>query len=148
MFNPATAAARGAVFVSPIETAAAPTPVELLAVSDGGEIERKIATFARDYPEGGLIVAPDSFTTIHRATIASHVAQENVPAIYPYRWFAVSGGLIAYGTDVLDQFRRAGSYIDRILKGEHPRDMPVQGPTKFELIINLKTARALSLAIP
>jgi putative ABC transport system substrate-binding protein len=122
--------------------------VEVLTVSDGDEIERKVETFARDHPKGGLIVAPDPFTTSHRQKIASTAARCYVPTVYPYRWFAVAGGLVSYGTDVLDQFRRAGGYMDRILKGENPRDLPVQAPTKFEFVVNLKSATALGIALP
>jgi putative ABC transport system substrate-binding protein len=148
MFNPRTATARGAVFLPPIEAAARGIPVEVLTVSDGDEIERKIETFARDHQKGGLIVAPDPFTTAHRTKIASTVARYNMPTVYPYRWFAVAGGLVSYGTDVLDQFRRAGGYVDRILKGAKPADLPVEQPTVFELVINMKAAKVLGLAIP
>jgi putative ABC transport system substrate-binding protein len=148
MFNPRTATARGAVFLAPVEAGARGIPVEVLTISDGDEIERKVETFARDHPKGGLIVAPDPFTTTHRKKIASTAARYYVPTVYPYRWFAVAGGLVSYGTDVLDQFRRAGGYIDRILKGENPRDLPVQAPTKFEFVVNLKSATALGIALP
>jgi putative ABC transport system substrate-binding protein len=148
MFNPRTATARGTVFLPPIEAAAREIPVDVLTVSDGDDIDRKIETFARDHPKGGLIVAPDPFTTTHRTQSASTVARYGVPAVYPYRWFGVAGGLVSYGTDVLDQFRRAGSYVDRILKGENPRDLPVQAPTKFEFIVNLKSAAALNIVLP
>jgi putative ABC transport system substrate-binding protein len=148
MFNPRTTTARGAVFLPPIEAAARGRPVEVLTVGDGDQIDHKIETFARDNPHGGLIVAPDPFTTTHRTEIVGAAARYNVPAVYPYRWFAVAGGLVSYGTDVLDQFRRAAGYIDRILKGENPRDLPVQAPTKFEFVVNLKRARALAIAIP
>jgi putative ABC transport system substrate-binding protein len=148
MFNPRTATARGAVFLAPVEAGAGGIPVEVLTVSDGDEIERKVETFARDHPKGGLIVAPDPFTTSHRQKIASTAARCYVPTVYPYRWFAVAGGLVSYGTDVLDQFRRAGGYMDRLLKGENPRDLPVQAPTKFEFVVNLKSATALGIALP
>ena len=119
-----------------------------VALSDEDEIGSKIEIFGRGHPKGGLIVAPDPFTTTHRVKIANTVARHAVPTVYPYRWFALAGGLVSYGTDVLDQFRRAGGYVDRILKGANPRDLPVQAPTKFEFVVNLKSARALGVALP
>jgi putative ABC transport system substrate-binding protein len=147
LFNPQTTTARGNVFLPAIEAAAGSIPVEVLAVRDAGEMEERIAAFARQ-PAGGLIVGPDPFTTTHRQKIAALAAQHKLPAIYPYRWFAAAGGLISYGTDVLDQFRRAGGYIDRVLKGEKAGELPVQAPSKFELVLNLGAAKALGLAIP
>jgi putative ABC transport system substrate-binding protein len=120
--------------------------VEVVTIGDANEIEEKIKAFARNHSNGGLFVAPDPFTTTHRAKIVAIVARYNVRTIYPYRWFAVAGGLISYGPDVLDQFRRAGGYVDRILKGEIPRGLPVQAPSKFELVLNLKSAKALGVS--
>ena len=110
------------------------------------EIESAIAA-ARE-SGGGLIVMPDASNTVHRAQIVALAAQHNVPAVYYQRVFTASGGLMSYGTDLIDQYRRAAGYVDRILKGETPADLPVQAPTKFELVINLKTAKALGLEVP
>ena len=98
-------------------------------------------------PDTGLIVLPEPFTTIHHKLIAALAAKHRLPAVYPYRFFAVEGGLISYGVESVSQYRQAAAYIDRILKGEWPSDLPVQLPTKFELVINMKTARALGLKI-
>jgi len=119
------------------------TPVD---VRDNDEIERSIAAFART-GSGGMIVSAGG-TGARRGVIIGLAAQHKLPAIYPYRYYAVDGGLITYGPNTLDPVRRAAGYVDRILKGEMPADMPVQAPTKYELIINLKTARALGVAIP
>jgi len=148
MFNPQTTTARGTLFLAVVETAARSISFEVMDVRDADEIEQKVATFARDHPAEGLIVGPDPFTTTHRTKIVALAARYKLPAVYPYRWFATAGGLISYGTEALDQFRRAGGYVDRILRGEKPADLPVQAPTKFELVINLKTAKALGLDIP
>jgi putative tryptophan/tyrosine transport system substrate-binding protein len=116
-------------------------------VRDAGEIERNIAAFARS-SNGGLIVTAAPRTLLHRDLIISLAAQHRLPAVYSSRTFVAHGGLISYGPDILDQFRRAAGYVDRILKGEKPADLPVQAPTKYELIINLKTAKALDLNFP
>jgi putative ABC transport system substrate-binding protein len=116
-------------------------------VHDGNEIERAIATFASQV-DSGLIVLPNSITLGNRDLIIELAARHRLPAIYPYRVFAVSGGLISYGPDQIEQWRGAAKYVDRILKGEKPGDLPVQTPTKFELVINLKTAKALGLTVP
>jgi putative tryptophan/tyrosine transport system substrate-binding protein len=118
-----------------------------LAVSDVGEIERSVAEFARA-PNGGLIVSRGAPTITHRDLIVKLAAQHRLPAVYPLRLFVAAGGLISYGPDIVDQYRRAASYVDRILKGEKPADLPVQAPTKYELVLNLKTAKALGLDIP
>jgi putative ABC transport system substrate-binding protein len=97
---------------------------------------------------GGLIVLPDIVTQVHRELVIALAARHHMPAIYPFRYFPASGGLMSYGIDPVDMFRRAASYIDRILKGEKPADLPVQAPTKYELVINLKTAKALGLDVP
>ena len=96
----------------------------------------------------GLILVPDNFMSVHRDLIISLTAQFRIPAIYPYRYFAEAGGLVSYGVDAIDQFRRASEYVSRILHGAKPADLPVQAPTKFELVINLRTAKALGLVIP
>ena len=118
-----------------------------LGVRDADEIERGIAAFARG-SNGGLIVASSPGTFRYRKLITTLAIRHRLPAIYPFRYFVDLGGLISYGSDRIDQFRRAAGYIDRILKGEKPADLPVQAPTKFELVINLKTAKALGLTVP
>jgi aerobic C4-dicarboxylate transport protein len=116
-------------------------------VRDAGEIERAVATFARG-SNGGLIVTASSGTTLHRELIIMLAARHRLPAVYPFRYFVTSGGLICYGPDLNDQYRRAAGYVDRILKGEKAADLPVQTPTKYELAINLKTAKSLGLTVP
>ena len=114
---------------------------------DAGEIERAITEFARS-SDGGLIVTESGKSIVHRKLIITLAAKHRLPAVYPYRYFVTDGGLISYGPDELDAFRLAADYVDRILRGEKPADLPVQAPTKYELVINLKTAKALGLAIP
>jgi putative tryptophan/tyrosine transport system substrate-binding protein len=116
-------------------------------VRDAGEIERAVATFARS-SNGGLIVTGSALVVVHRDLIITLAARHKLPAVYYERNFVADGGLISYGPDYLDQFRRAASYVDRILKGEKPADLPVQAPTKYKLVINLKTAKALGLDVP
>jgi len=116
-------------------------------VRDAGEIERAITAFARG-SNSGLIVTSSGSAAVHRELIITLAARYRLPAVYNYRYFATSGGLISYGPDPIDQFRRAAGYVDRILKGEKPGDLPVQAPTRYELAINLKTAKALGLAVP
>ena len=115
-------------------------------VRNAAEIERAIDDFARE-PNGGLIVLPSQIATTHRDLIIALAARHRLPAIYPWRYFPESGGLSSYGIDTIDMFRRAASYVDRILRGEKPADLPVQAPTKYELVINLKTAKTLGLTI-
>jgi putative tryptophan/tyrosine transport system substrate-binding protein len=119
-------------------------PVDVRTTSD---IERAVATFART-PMGGLIVTADPAAIVHREAIITLAARHRLPAIYPYRFFVTSGGLISYGLDNIEQYRLAAGYVDRILKGEKPADLPVQAPTKYELVINLKTAKALAIEVP
>jgi putative tryptophan/tyrosine transport system substrate-binding protein len=114
---------------------------------DAGEIENAITAFARS-PNGGLIVTASPLAEVHRDLIIALAARRKLPAVYYERFFVTGGGLISYGPNFLDQYRRAAGYIDRILKGEKPADLPVQAPTKYELAINLKTAKALGLTIP
>jgi putative tryptophan/tyrosine transport system substrate-binding protein len=123
--------------------------VDLSAVDvrDAGEIERAITAFARS-SNGGLIVTANALATRHRELIITLAAQHRLPAVYPYRRFVDDGGLVSYGPDFVDQYRRAAAYVDRILKGEKPADLPVQAPTKYEMAINLKTAKALHLDVP
>ena len=121
--------------------------VSPLSLHDPGEIERGLTAFGRE-SNGGLIVTPSSLAIVHRKLIITLAARLRLPAIYPFRYFVTDGGLISYGPDVVDQYRRAAGYVDRILKGEKPADLPVQRSTKLELAINLKTAKALGLTVP
>jgi putative ABC transport system substrate-binding protein len=116
-------------------------------VRDAGEIERAITAFARE-PNGGLIVTGSALATTHRDLIIALAARHRLPAVYASRYMVAAGGLVSYGADLIDQYRQAAGYVDRILKGEKPADLPVQAPTKYELVINLKTAKALGLDIP
>ncbi|MGA9125914.1 MAG: ABC transporter substrate-binding protein [Pseudolabrys sp.] len=136
-------------FLRAAETAATPLRVKLIALSvhTAAEIERAVSEFAAE-PNGGLIVVPHAVTIEHRNVILELAAKYRLPALYPLRNFATSGGLISYGTNPIDPFRQGASYVDRILKGEKPADLPVQLPTKYELVINLKTAKALGLTVP
>jgi putative ABC transport system substrate-binding protein len=143
--NPAGSAEFGA-----IQTAAQLLGMEVSLINsrnDAGEIERAITAFART-PNGGLILLPNASVSIARDLIIKLAARHKLPAVYPFRYMAIEGGLVSLGPDVVDQCRSAASYIDRVLKGEKPADLPVQAPTKYELVINLKTAKALSMAIP
>jgi putative tryptophan/tyrosine transport system substrate-binding protein len=148
VFNPETAASGGTIFLQPVEEAAPAFGLQVkpAPVRSASEIEA-----LGDTPAGassGLLVMPDIYTTNHRDEIIALAARKRLPALYPFRFFATSGGLMSYGIDTLDVFRRAASYVDRILKGAHVGELPVQGPTKFELAINLKTAKALGLTVP
>jgi putative ABC transport system substrate-binding protein len=131
-----------------IQTAAPSLRVEIVAVSprQEGEMERAIADFARS-PNGGLITTSSALSVIHRGLIVGLAAKYKLPAVYHRRLFPVSGGLVSYGPDINDLARRAAGYADRILKGERPADLPVQAPTKYELVLNLKTAKALGLTV-
>jgi len=133
-----------------IQTVAPSLGVELtpVGVRDAGEIERAIAAFARGSNGGLILVGPTSSVQPHRDLIVALAARHRLPAVYANRLFVTGGGLISYAPDSIDQYRRAAGYVDRILKGEKPADLPVQAPTKFELVINLKTAKALGLDIP
>jgi putative tryptophan/tyrosine transport system substrate-binding protein len=121
--------------------------VNPINVLDAGEIERAIAAFARS-PNGGLIVTASGLAIVHRELIVTLAARHQLPAVYYYRFFVTDGGLVSYGPDPHDQYRRAAGYVDRILKGEKAADLPVQAPTRYELVINLKTAKALGLTVP
>ena len=116
-------------------------------VCDAGEIERTITAFSRS-SNGGLIVTGSALAVVHRELIIALAARDSLPAVYFDRLFVTGGGLVSYGPDLVDQFRRAAGYVDRILKGEKPSDLPVQAPIKYELVINLKTAKALGLSVP
>jgi putative tryptophan/tyrosine transport system substrate-binding protein len=147
MFNPDTAPDRGTYFLRPVEAAAPSLHVEVIPapVHNDAEIESAITTLV---PGTGLIVMPDIFILAHREQILALADRDRLPAAYAYRLFAASGGLLSYGTDLADLFRRAARYVDRILAGTKPADLPVQQPTKFELVINLKTAKTLGLNVP
>ena len=147
-FNPSTAP-YAEVYLNPFKAAAASLGVEAIVapIRDMTELDTVIAAQAR-YPNGGLIAMPDGFMLAHHAEIASMAARYRLPAVASYRVFAKAGGLLSYGNDILDNYRRAAAYVDRILKGEKPSELPVQFPVKFELVINLKTAKALGLTIP
>ena len=148
VFNPATAP-YAEYWLNSFKAAAASFAVDaiIVPVRDRSELDSIIATQARE-PNTGLIAMPDSFTNAHRVEITSLAARYRLPAVYPYRLFAEVGGLLSYGVDMRDNFRRAATYVDRILKGEKPGELPVQAPVKFELVINLKAARALGLEVP
>jgi putative tryptophan/tyrosine transport system substrate-binding protein len=149
MFNPQTSPDGGSYFFKPVEAAAPLLKVKTIAapVHNPAEIEVVMTQLSQE-SDTGLIVMPDVFITAHRQEIIALAAQFHLPAIYAYRLFVASGGLISYGTDPTDVFQRAASYVDRILKGERTSDLPVQMPAKYELVINLKAARALGLDIP
>jgi len=148
LFNPATAT-YFEYWLNPFKAAAVSFAVEAMAapVHDRSELESVIAEQARA-PNGGLVVMPDTFTDAHRVEITSLAARYRLPAVYPYRQFTAVGGLLSYGDDLIDNFRRAPTYVDRILKGEKPSELPVQAPVKFQLVVNLKAANALGLTIP
>jgi putative ABC transport system substrate-binding protein len=146
LFNPRTHSGQ---YWSVLESAAASLALEFtrIPVLERAEIGPAIAGLARA-PNGGLAVMPDSFTITNQELIIGETARHRVPAVYPYDDFAQRGGLVAYGHDVIDDYRRAASYVGRILRGEKPADLPVQAPTKFVLVINVKTAKALGLDVP
>jgi putative tryptophan/tyrosine transport system substrate-binding protein len=148
LFNPAVAPYAES-YLNPVKIAAASFGVKVIAapVHDTSELESIVVAQARE-PNGGLIVAPDTFTDVHRAEITSLAARSGLPAVYPRRIFTEVGGLLSYGIDQLESYRQAATYADRILKGAKPSELPVQAPVKFELAINLKTAKALGLDVP
>jgi putative tryptophan/tyrosine transport system substrate-binding protein len=148
VFNPQSAPFAD-LFLRPIEVAApsfSVMPIEG-AVREPADVDRMFDMLARE-PNGGLMVLPDISMTNYREAIVALAARHHVPAIYPFRFFAESGGLMSYGTDVAEVFRRAAGYVDRILKGASPGELPIQAPNKYELVINLKTAKALDLEVP
>jgi putative tryptophan/tyrosine transport system substrate-binding protein len=148
VFNPETAARGGSFYLGPFQVAAAlfaVTPMEA-PVHNVGDIESALSSLASE-PNSGVVVMPDAFTPVHRDLIITLTARYRLPAVYPFRFFATSGGLMSYGVNVIEQFPRAAAYVDRILKGAKPADLPVQQPTKFELVINLKAAKALGLTV-
>jgi putative tryptophan/tyrosine transport system substrate-binding protein len=148
VFNPATTPFRD-IYLNPFKAAAASFAVEAIAapVGDMSALETAIAALARE-PNGGLIAMPDTFLNAHRAEVISLAARYRLPAVYAFRFFAELGGLLSYGPDLLDPYRRAATYADRIFKGAKPSELPVQAPVKFDLVINLKTAKALGLDVP
>jgi putative ABC transport system substrate-binding protein len=121
--------------------------VRPVGLQEPSEIERGIIEFARE-PNGGLIVAPNAVAIVHRELIINLAARHKLPAIYPFRYFAEAGGLVAYGPDAADQYRRAAVYVDRILKGAKPGELPVEQSTRLTLSVNLKTARSLGVTVP
>jgi putative tryptophan/tyrosine transport system substrate-binding protein len=149
MFNPQTSPDGGSYFLKPVEAASALLKLKIIAlpVHNPAEIEVAMSSLSRG-SDVGLIVMPDIFMVSNRQEIIAQAAQFRLPAVYAYRLFPASGGLMSYGTDLVDIFRRTASYADRILKGEKPADLPVQMPAKYELVINLKTAKAFGLDIP
>ena len=146
LFNPNTAPL---LYARAVETAAPLLSIKPFAaeVRNADKMEGVIEQFARE-PDSALVVLPDLFTTTNRRSIIALAALHRLPAVYPFRYFVASGGLMSYGTETLDTYRQAASYVARILKGENPGDLPVQAPTKYELVINLKTAKALDLTVP
>jgi putative ABC transport system substrate-binding protein len=134
---------------SAIQAVAPSLGVEVIPVNvrEAGEIERAVAAFARS-PNGGLIVTSSGLAELHRDLIITQAARHKLPAVYFERFFVAAGGLISYGPDQIDQYRQAAGYVDRILKGEKPADLPVQAPTKYETVLNLKTAKTLGLTVP
>ena len=149
MVNPDITFLQGRLYDPAFESAAAALSVEPVTahVRSTGDIEAALDSLGQR-PGGGLIVVPEFFTSTHRELIVRLAAQYRVPAMYPYRQFPASGGLISYGPDHVDMIRRSAAYIDRIVRGEKPAELPVQAQTKFELVINLKTAKALGLKVP
>jgi putative ABC transport system substrate-binding protein len=132
-----------------IQSVAPSVEMEVTAIGlrDSNEIERAVAKFAK-VPNGGLILTASALSVVHRGLVVALAAQFNLPTIYYRRFFVSAGGLISYGYDVVEQFRGAAGYVDRILKGEKPADLPVQAPTRYEMVINLKTAKALGITVP
>jgi putative ABC transport system substrate-binding protein len=145
LFNPTTTPGVQ-LYLESLETSSM-FPVTSVPVRNAGELSAAISELARD-PNMGLIIPPDTFMTNNRDLITSLAAQHRVPAVYPFHYFVTVGGLLSYGVDSIDLFRRSASYVDLILKGTKPADLPVQLPTKFQLMINLKTAKALGLTVP
>jgi len=139
----------GTAMFGVIQSAAQSVGLEVspIGMRDSGEIERAVADFARS-ANGGLIVTTGASVSVHRDLIVTLAAKHKLPAVYAYRFMVAAGGLMSYSPDQVDEYRRAAVYVDRILKGEKPADLPVQAPTKYELVINLKTAKALGLSVP
>jgi putative tryptophan/tyrosine transport system substrate-binding protein len=149
MFNPETAPGKGSYYMAPLEGAARGLAIETIAarVRNSVEIERAVGEAGRE-SGAGLIVMPDAFTTQYRQQIIEAADRNRVPAVYAFRYFPTAGGLISYGPNSPDLFRRAATYVDRILRGDKPAILPVQAPTKFDMVLNLKTAKAIGLTVP
>jgi putative ABC transport system substrate-binding protein len=149
LFNPETAPSGGSIYLQPVQAAASSSAVDAIiaAVRSVAEVEDVLAPLARN-ADSGLIVMPDLFTSANRELIVATAARHRLPAVYSYRYFAAIGGLISYGIDISDVFRRAAVYVDKILRGAAPGDLPVQHPARFEFVINLKTAKTLGLTVP
>jgi putative ABC transport system substrate-binding protein len=149
VFNPDSAPGAGMYFMEPFTAAAATSKIktEAAMVRSDSEIEAMIAAFAAR-GRGAIVVPPDVFNTAHRSAIISAVARAKLPAVYPYRYYAADGGLMSYGIDTIDVFRQVGGYAARVLNGARPGELPVQSPSKFEFVINEKTAGTLGIAIP
>jgi putative ABC transport system substrate-binding protein len=147
MFNPDTSTA--SAYMPSLETAARSLKIvpNIARIHSNIEIEAAIIALGRE-PRAGLVVMPDAFTDVHRAPIILAAARNNIPAVYHLSTFARDGGLISYGADRVDSFRRAATYVDRVLRGAKPADLPIQFPTKFEMVVNLKAAKALGLTVP
>jgi len=148
MFNPETAPGKGGYFLPPFEAAATAMGVRPVAmpVRTPAGISNALAEFGRDL-ENGLVVMPDNYMSVHREVIIENAARYRVPAVYPFRYFATDGGLMSYGADLMDLYRRTSLYVDRILKGLKPAQLPVQAPAKMDMILNLNTAKALGLSV-
>jgi putative tryptophan/tyrosine transport system substrate-binding protein len=140
----------GDLYVDALEAAAASLhiPFTTARTREGAEIEQAIGAFAAQSNNGGLILPPGPLQAVHRALIVELAARYSLPAVYPWRYMVLDGGLMSYGPDVLEMYRGAATYVDRILRGEKPADLPIQASAKFELVINLKTAKALGLDVP
>jgi putative ABC transport system substrate-binding protein len=147
LWDPAITAGIGQFAIIQSVATSAGVDVRPVNLRDAGETERAITAFARA-PNGGLVVTASAWSVVRRDLIIALAARHKLPAVYFERFFVVAGGLISYGANFVDQYRRAAGYVDRILKGEKPADLPVQAPTKYELVINLKTAKTLGLAVP
>jgi putative tryptophan/tyrosine transport system substrate-binding protein len=148
LFDPKVSAGSGSFYLGTAEKAAGTTGMTLLPtpINDRAGIDQAVDAFARE-PNGALLTLPDTTTTFNRAAIFAAAARHRLPAVYAFRYFAAEGGLASYGVDVAEQFRQAAGYVDRILRGEKPAELPVQAPTKFEFVVNLKTAKAQGLQI-
>jgi putative tryptophan/tyrosine transport system substrate-binding protein len=149
LFNPKTAPAGGSAYLRQAEAVAASFAFQVFATpaSTPDEIERSLDQFGK-VPHSGVFVLPDAFTSANAGLIVACAARNLLPAVYPFKLFATAGGLISYGLNSVAQFRQAASYVDRILRGEKTSDLPVQAPNRFEMVVNLKTAKALGLDVP
>ncbi|MGA8157154.1 MAG: ABC transporter substrate-binding protein, partial [Rhodoplanes sp.] len=149
VYNPASAPGAGTVFLPAFIEAANQYKIEpiTIQVHSPAEIETSFARLA-DQPNLGIIVMPDNFTSLNRKLLTTLAARYRIPTIYPYRYFVEAGGLLSYGVDAIDLFRQAADYVSRILRGANPANLPVQAPTEFELVINLKAAKDLGLTVP